>query len=70
MASEQDSDSQNNPQNAPIDPNASKHVQEGNEGSLRTRYSRKAKKDVASVEKVVEDKQDTQKVTKGKRSSF
>lgn len=70
MASDQDSDVQNHIQNALMDVTASNDAQAGIEGSSRTRYSRKAKKDATEVGKVVEDKEDTKKAAKGKRSSL
>ena len=42
------------------------NAQEGNEGSSRTRYSRKAKKESDSVEKGGADKEETKEIPKGK----
>lgn len=70
MASKQDLDSQNNIQRSSSATLVTGNAQEGSEGSSRLRYSRTAKKEASSVEKAVEDKKDTKKVTKGEQQSF
>ena len=65
MASIQVSDTQSNIQDSPSNSATPGNAQEGNEGSSRTRYSRKAKKESDSVGKGVEEKEEAKETTKG-----
>jgi len=67
MASVQDADTQNNIQISPDSSATPGNAQEGNEGSSRTRYSRKAKKESVSIGKGGEEKVEAKETTKGQQ---